>query len=50
VLNTLGSQTLEFLSQTGARDQLKVMLAEDVGHLIGDPELLTVYLPEFVVQ
>ena len=50
IMKTLGSQTLEMLSEPGARDALKGLLAEDIGTLVDDPELVTVYLPEFVVQ
>jgi flagellar basal body-associated protein FliL len=50
IMKTLGSQTLEMLSEPGARDALKGMLAQDIGALVDDPEVVTVYLPEFVVQ
>ncbi len=50
IQSTLGRQTLKMLSQPGARDQIKLLLAQDIGQLVGDPGLLTVYLPEFVVQ
>lgn len=50
IMKTLGSQTIEMLSQPGARDALKGMLAQDIGTLLDDPEGITVYLPEFVVQ
>lgn len=50
VLSTLGSQTLEDLSRPTIREDLKKLLAQNVGQLVGDPEVLTVYIPQFVVQ
>lgn len=50
VLETLGSHTMEWLSRPTARKEMKANLTRDVGKLVGDPSIVTVYLPGFVVQ
>jgi flagellar basal body-associated protein FliL len=50
IVATLGAQSLDMLSQPHARDSLKVLLSESMQQIIGAPQDLEVYLPQFVVQ
>jgi flagellar FliL protein len=50
IVAALGSQSLEMLSRPNARDSLKVLLSNSVQQILGAPQDLEVYLPQFVVQ
>lgn len=51
VIATLEGQTLEMLTQAGARDRLKSRIEAAVAPIVGEePSALRVYLPQFVIQ
>jgi flagellar FliL protein len=50
VTTALESQTLEMLTQPGARDTLKRRIATAVGPFAGGAKRVKVFLPQFVIQ
>ena len=50
VIATLEDQTMEMLTEPGARDRLKQELGEAVKPLNGGAAWMNVYLPQFVIQ
>jgi flagellar FliL protein len=50
VMSALESQTLEMLTRPGARDSLKLRLANVVAPIAGNTRRVRVYLPQFVIQ
>jgi flagellar basal body-associated protein FliL len=50
VIGTLGSRTLEQLSQPGARDSVRFALGEAIKPLVGKHKTVRVYLTQFVLQ
>jgi flagellar FliL protein len=50
VMSALESQTLEMLTRPGARDSLKLRLANAVAPFTGRGKRVRVYLPQFVIQ
>jgi flagellar FliL protein len=50
IVRTLGSKTVEELSDMATRDTLKSEIRQKAVGLIGEAALLDVYLPQFVIQ
>jgi len=50
VISTLERQTMEMLTRPGARDSIKVKLADAVEPIVGSDVHVRVYLPRFVIQ
>jgi len=50
IASSLGSYTMEWLVSPGARDSIKVMLADRIAEVTGVSDELTVFLPQFVMQ
>ena len=49
VISVLENQTMEMLTRPGARDSIRILLAEAIAPFADDAEL-RVYLPQFVIQ
>jgi flagellar protein FliL len=50
VTTILESQTMAQLTAPGARDSIKVLIAESAGELLGSRSAVKVFLPQFVIQ
>ena len=50
IISLLESQSMEMLTQPGARDSLKRRLADALWPMVPDAEWVEIYLPQFVIQ
>jgi flagellar protein FliL len=50
VTTILESQTMAQLTAPGARDSIKILIAESAGELLGPRSAVKVFLPQFVIQ